>query len=218
MKRSKFLVLALAVAVMLMGAGYAYWTQDLTIENSITTGELDVQFTNEDLEVDTYMDAGDEVSDVFVDADKYGLNVELYDAYPGANITVSFGLENTGTLAAYVRDFGINETVGDPDLVLVRSYSVLGEEVSINENYENTKKTLAQVLNDLNEEALQQGIFVEYDETVDFVFDLEIDPDAINEQVTEFPYLEENSEGAAISFTINATAHQYNATYSVPLP
>jgi len=44
MKKSRFLVLALVLAVMLMGAGYAYWTDTLTINNTVSTGELNVRF------------------------------------------------------------------------------------------------------------------------------------------------------------------------------
>jgi len=40
MKRSKFILLALVAALVLMGAGYAAWTQTFTIDNNITTGEL----------------------------------------------------------------------------------------------------------------------------------------------------------------------------------
>jgi predicted ribosomally synthesized peptide with SipW-like signal peptide len=42
--KKKFLALTMASAVMLMGAGYAYWTDQLTINNTVTTGELNVKF------------------------------------------------------------------------------------------------------------------------------------------------------------------------------
>lgn len=44
MKKSRFLALMLVAAVMLMGAGYAYWTDTLTISNSVSTGHFDVDF------------------------------------------------------------------------------------------------------------------------------------------------------------------------------
>lgn len=44
MKKTRILALTLVVAIMMMGAGYAYWTDTLTISNSITTGTFDVDF------------------------------------------------------------------------------------------------------------------------------------------------------------------------------
>ena len=43
-EKTRFLVLSLAVAIMLMGAGYAYWTETLTISNTVTTGALELDF------------------------------------------------------------------------------------------------------------------------------------------------------------------------------
>ena len=45
MKKVRFLALAMVVALGLMGAGYAYWTDTLTINNTVTTGEFNVQFS-----------------------------------------------------------------------------------------------------------------------------------------------------------------------------
>ncbi len=42
MKRTKFIMLALVVALVLMGAGYAAWTQVFQINSTVTTGELRV--------------------------------------------------------------------------------------------------------------------------------------------------------------------------------
>lgn len=42
MKRTKFIMLALVVALVLMGAGYAAWTQVFTINSTVSTGELSV--------------------------------------------------------------------------------------------------------------------------------------------------------------------------------
>ena len=47
MRKPKFLALALVVAIMLMGAGYAQWTDVLTIENTVTTGDMNVEFVDQ---------------------------------------------------------------------------------------------------------------------------------------------------------------------------
>jgi predicted ribosomally synthesized peptide with SipW-like signal peptide len=45
MKKTKFLALVLVVAVVLMGAGYAAWTDAFKVDNTIETGELAVDLT-----------------------------------------------------------------------------------------------------------------------------------------------------------------------------
>lgn len=45
MKKTRFIALALVVAIALMGAGYAAWTDKLYVENTVNTGRLDVDFT-----------------------------------------------------------------------------------------------------------------------------------------------------------------------------
>lgn len=42
MKKARFLALALVVAVMMVGAGYAWWTDSTTIQSTVSTGELNV--------------------------------------------------------------------------------------------------------------------------------------------------------------------------------
>jgi len=44
MKKTKFIALVLIVSVMMMGAGYAWWNDSVRIDNTVTTGELKVEF------------------------------------------------------------------------------------------------------------------------------------------------------------------------------
>ncbi len=45
MKRSKLLVGVLVASIALLGTGYAYWTDQLTVNATVTTGELKVVYT-----------------------------------------------------------------------------------------------------------------------------------------------------------------------------
>ena len=45
MKRTKLLALILVVALMLVGAGYAAWTDVIVHNTTINTGEFDIIFT-----------------------------------------------------------------------------------------------------------------------------------------------------------------------------
>ncbi len=47
MKKTKIIAAVLCVAVMLMGAGYAYWQDAITITNTVSTGEFNVEFVNQ---------------------------------------------------------------------------------------------------------------------------------------------------------------------------
>ncbi len=47
MKRTKFVLLALVAAMILMGAGYAAWSQTFTINSTVSTGELFVMISDE---------------------------------------------------------------------------------------------------------------------------------------------------------------------------
>jgi predicted ribosomally synthesized peptide with SipW-like signal peptide len=197
MKRSKFLALVLVVAVMMMGAGYAYWTQDLTIDNTITTGKLEVVFDDATLglEVDEYMDATTESTFVPATEDgSHALVMNLVDAYPGANVDVSFDLVNEGTMAANVRGFAIADGAVKADLVLCRSLSVDDIVIDLEED-----STLADALAELND----YNTALEPEEAKKVEMTLEIDPAAENDDL-------EQDTANAINFTITATAYQYN--------
>lgn len=209
MKRTKFLVLALAVAVMLMGAGYAYWTQELEITNTIDTGNLDVVFETPDLRLPTgtYMKPG---SFTITDSSKpYALTLKLNDAYPGADFTVSFNLKNNGTLGACVREFNItqgNLAKGNPNLVLVKNYQVGNNSVVTPAPGTTLNQVLSQLNSIDNGNKGGNGVFVgtaTNNNIVKLVFNLEIDPTADNLTLDQ-------DNGEAIVFTINAIAHQYN--------
>ncbi|SES87073.1 SipW-cognate class signal peptide [Natronincola peptidivorans] len=197
MKKSRFLALILVVAVMMMGAGYAYWTQDLTIENTITTGRLEVEFEGPELVLpnNTYMHESSDF-DIDDDADIPALKLDLVDAYPGAQADISFKLVNKGTLAAIVKGFDFSEVVGEgtnEGLVLCKKLSVDGNEKVFSE-----KTTLKDaLLNELNIRLEPDNDHVEVKMT------LQIDPDAKNND------LKQGQEGA-IEFTINMKAYQYN--------
>ncbi|UWG98624.1 hypothetical protein LPY66_07485 [Dehalobacter sp. DCM] len=107
MKKHKILVAALAVAVMLMGAGYAYWTQTITIANTVSTGYLDVQFISDsDGDWDDGYIAhipGDLVTvNSDISTDKQTLSFTVGNFYPGAGAYLKFVVRNTGTVPAKI--------------------------------------------------------------------------------------------------------------------
>ncbi|MGI6227143.1 MAG: hypothetical protein ACOYJ1_12905 [Peptococcales bacterium] len=103
MKKSRFLVLALAVAVMLMGAGYAAWTDQLNINTEVKTGHLDVHFVDRGEEVELSL-APYVTGDVSYAQDGTGdndwdiANIKLENMYPGAKATVMLKMQNNSTI------------------------------------------------------------------------------------------------------------------------
>lgn len=101
--RTKFAVLGLVLIIALAGlsVGYAYWTETLSINGTVATGNLSVAFANVSV---TDSDGSDAyggsctatVSGAGTDAET--LKIEVANAYPGYNCTVDFDVLNDGSI------------------------------------------------------------------------------------------------------------------------
>lgn len=103
----KMIITAIAIAIMLLGTGYAYWTETLTINNTVSTGYLDVKFID--------ADAGDfDDSETFshrsnlviahktIAADGKSISLTVNNLYPGSGASLDFLVENIGTIPAKI--------------------------------------------------------------------------------------------------------------------
>ncbi|SDJ94625.1 hypothetical protein [Natronincola ferrireducens] len=100
MKKTRFIALALIVAVALMGAGYAAWTDSIEINTTVNTGQLDVHFVDEAILVlDDYV-TGDVgyAQDGSGDNDWDIANVTFSNMYPGAVAKVTLKIANNSTI------------------------------------------------------------------------------------------------------------------------
>lgn len=96
MKKTRFLALVLVVSLMMMGAGYAFWQDDVTITNTVDTGNLDFALSTP--AVTTGADYVTEEFDIDAeDADVATLNLE--EMYPGATVVATINVTNTSTMA-----------------------------------------------------------------------------------------------------------------------
>ncbi len=124
MKKTRFLALALVVAMALVGAGYALWSDTLYVESTVNTGHLDVDF----IKVEKAKVFGIEIPDpklVVVDysigedtdfsyGDHEAFNKDnpmsnrdkvfltLTNFYPGAEVSRVMTVKNTGTVPARI--------------------------------------------------------------------------------------------------------------------
>lgn len=110
MRKHKILIVALALAVMCTGAGYAYWTQSLTINNTVSTGNLDVAFidpTEVDWETNNYLwdcHSNHVTVGAIIAGNGQSLDFTVENFYPGAGASLNFVVQNTGSVAAKITD------------------------------------------------------------------------------------------------------------------
>jgi predicted ribosomally synthesized peptide with SipW-like signal peptide len=137
MKRTKVLALVLAVAVMLMGAGYAAWTDKLEVNTTIDTGELSVRFIHDNA-IDDYWasprmyylsknapgyeqawnsaNPNDLLSGTVQYSEK-AMTFTFHNLYPGTRAAGLYMIENNGTIPAVIQnvDVTIETTNAGPD-------------------------------------------------------------------------------------------------------
>lgn len=122
MKRTRFTLLAVVVALALMGAGYAAWTQAFNLGGNVSTGELFIKIT-EDHEYEV-LDENGEPADA---ADDPGFDVEtetagegdretiteltfnLSNMYPGTRISSTISFENLSSIKAVASVGGVDD-------------------------------------------------------------------------------------------------------------
>lgn len=145
MKKTRFIAVILIVAVVLMGAGYAYWTQELNITGTVNTGELTVEFrppailesgdydrelTWRDLEglwrngLGNYDGAPYMDVEVIPSEDNQKLTFNVTDIYPGSGAFLNFIIRNTGTVPAEIREIDYENLEDDANLKDVFNYRI----------------------------------------------------------------------------------------------
>jgi hypothetical protein len=114
MKKTKYLAGALAVSIMLMGAGYAAWTQNFVVSNTVNTGSMDFQLNAyaepashrvSDPEAQIYLDSEKYTTmNVSVDQNSYAIKVDTTKLYPGSKRPYVVTITNTGTMPIKLGD------------------------------------------------------------------------------------------------------------------
>jgi len=123
MKNKKFITAVLVLSMMLMGAGYAAWTQDFTVTANVNTGHLDIGLAVVDgsdddilgdVAISTVMPdltvvantyaSGSVAVDTTVGA--YAATATLERMYPGAVAEFDIVVSNTGTVGIRLDNIG----------------------------------------------------------------------------------------------------------------
>lgn len=120
MKKSKLIALTLVIAIMLMGAGYAAWQETLTINSTVSTGELNMQFVDHGIyplkgSFDNMILQNDYFKIDSFNQDKVNDKVDIVVSgmYPGATFLYDLRADNIGTIPATVENIVIDLTKTD---------------------------------------------------------------------------------------------------------
>lgn len=128
MKRTRFIALALVVALMLMGAGYAAWNDRIEVRGTVNTGKVDVQIVSGEILPRAMLTDDTRDSWVSSDADNNNMWIETkldnnaksaafkFDKlYPGAEVKYIFRATNEGNLPVRVSDVKLKAYSTDAD-------------------------------------------------------------------------------------------------------
>lgn len=107
MNSRKMIIAVITIAIMLLGTGYAYWTESLTISNTVSTGYLDVKFIDADVwdydDSETFHHRSNLViAHKSIAADGQSISLTVDNLYPGSGASLDFLVENTGTIPAKI--------------------------------------------------------------------------------------------------------------------
>lgn len=221
MKKSVFVVFVLVASIMLMGAGYAYWTDQIVINNNVTTGNLEVKIDKPTAdEMRYFSDPSYAYAAEYVQIqaaptpDNKAFDVKIDNLYPGADATYVYTIKNTGTIPAVIDNINV---VFDPssskaliDNMIFYSgfhkYNVNGDKIS-------SDYTGAHPLNEMNAEynSLLSGMRLEPGEYVVISIPSNDPVKYLTgcrlELLNTAPNEVENSN---VSFSINANFKQHN--------
>lgn len=106
MKKAKTLAIILVVAMMLMGAGYAVWTDSVTITGDVSTGELDVLIV--DAKETELVNANSSVINGITENGSKEIIINVNELSGEGSAKFEIKLENKGTIDAVVTDLKIN--------------------------------------------------------------------------------------------------------------
>lgn len=105
MRNKRLLIVVLALSIMLMGAGYAAWTQSFEVAATVDTGNLEVNCIRAETSVYTLFPEGSAriseyaKSKADISDDLKEVTVEIDDLYPGTFFTLDMNCRNDGTIA-----------------------------------------------------------------------------------------------------------------------
>lgn len=224
MKKIKVLSFALVLALMLMGAGYAAWSDNLIINTTVETGELNINFVK-DVE-HTKAKGAEYVSPTIeiVDDNAHVAKVALGNLYPGSWAAFRIKGINCGTIPAKIDNVQVSFS-GDEDLLPFLTYEagltvdVDGDNIMDNEISKFSGK-LQNIAEDFNERLTSlRDVKLEPYNKGNFYFNipeadaLDLDEDGYKERYIIIRFAEntpDTLENKTLTFTLITNFIQHN--------
>ncbi|WP_019228719.1 hypothetical protein [Sedimentibacter sp. B4] len=127
MKKTKLIALTMAVAIMMMGAGYAIWSDQVFLTTKVSTGNFDMtidKITTRTGDNEKQNEQHDPMWHSYdwtnlVRAEKLNANeaiVEFSDMYPGGVVQVDMTMVNNGSIPAVLKDVKVEYLSGNQEL------------------------------------------------------------------------------------------------------
>ena len=97
------------VALVIVGFAYGAWSETLTIEGNVTTGQLNVGIRRDNIDCSCSDEMTCSWEGFDDDADDYyeRIKVTVSNGYPGGQCSVTFEVHNLGTIPAKIKDISI---------------------------------------------------------------------------------------------------------------
>lgn len=223
MKKAKFLALVMVFAIMLMGVGYAAWTDKVTLNTTVSTGVFDVDFTSVSAkalnEADIF-NIPSQIKNLQSNLDCHAVDhktksdriiVTAGNLYPGASFQVDAKVTNTGTIPAILNNVTAS-AAGDASLLDLLEVTVIYDEgpgaTSNFEIYSGSVNGLNEVL--FPSILLDLGITpIENNDTDSIIFIFEFPYDTPEQYLDSEGYF----EGLTQEFNIDFDWIQFNASF-----
>lgn len=122
MKKIRFISMVMLLAFVLMGAAFAGWSEDILINGSVATGNLDVTFSSattddEATTVDPGKDRNVGVTEATIGEGSKSISVTGTNAYPGYAATLTYKVANTGSIPVKITNAEITNVDGEITVV-----------------------------------------------------------------------------------------------------
>jgi predicted ribosomally synthesized peptide with SipW-like signal peptide len=207
MKKVRFLGLVLTAAMTLIGAGYAYWNDSVTINSIVNTGKLEAKFdtTKTAVTFNNNINANRNIATggiVYHDPAHNGdsaaaaryATVTLSNLYPGATVEVELNIVNDSTIPVKFADIVFaNQSVFDSTKATISvDFDYAGDE--------NIDYTVHNILSSTAEEELEQLNIKEIPAGKDVAIKLHV---SISTDL-------EDDENETLNFSIAPTFQQFN--------
>lgn len=218
MKRFKYIASALVLSTALMGAGYAFWTNSVTLTGYVNAGDLNVDFVNQGATSrppiqKKYPDCGISVNDYstakILHNNNKSTTLSIDNMYPGITAWFRFKIKNTGSIPANINDITIANNKSssslNENLTLSGSYEVYCADGSkkrisgypVTDSFESTFGDLESTIN-----SLLQDIQLDVGEFITLEISITLPDDE---------YTGNNTKGQNIEFDMQFNFKQWNA-------